>query len=704
MYEVPQDDIVGEVLVPAMANSETVNAGAGFFSSRCFAQLAPGLASFLDASQKPLRMLISPELRTQDVEAIKLAATNPEIVVQDTLAKLFESASIDPSKIVKHSIDCLAYLLAAGRLELKVVLMPAGQYHKKFWLFYDGVDHVAVHGSGNATERGMLVNGEQMSVSVSWTGESAALRSIEKLALGWERDWKNENKHYKTFIASKALEVLKRMAPKEVPTLKDFWDAWREDYEHNIEPPLPVSVLSKVSETLKIPDWLQWRDGAYKHQGEAVDEFESNGRRGLLAIATGGGKTKTSLISATRAQDDSQGGFVVLILVPSSPLEAQWSQEVVEFGIAPVRLSKLQTGKRHVKLSELLAVYAAGSGETTVLVSTNSLFAQDQQLKGFLERVSAFASTMLIGDEVHNLGAGSFVNKPPEFFEFRLGLSATPVRQYDPDGTDKLLDFFGGQIYEFSLEQAIAAGCLVPYNYYLIEVLMDEYEFEEYQKLTMQIVKAGASEDDDGRSDFSSSLVSRLLMKRRSLIEHVGDKTRALRLLLTELRGDLLSKTLIYASAKQTPPDQEKQIATVNAMLKEMGVPFHQITSEETASGAAKVHLDRFASGDLKVLTAMKVLDEGVDLPQTDTAVLLASSAVEREWVQRRGRVLRSAPGKEVASIYDFLVVPPSLDNSQAKSLLRSELTRIEAFAMASQNEWSAGGPRSIIQKYEQYR
>jgi superfamily II DNA or RNA helicase len=193
-------------------------------------------------------------------------------------------------------------------------------------------------------------------------------------------------------------------------------------------------------------------------------------------------------------------------------------------------------------------------------------------------------------------------------------------------------------------------------------------------------------------------------MKRRSILEHARDKISKLRELVEEIGPRSVSRTLIYASAKARPKDAPKQILSVNELLNELNISFHQVTSKETASGQASVYLDRFANGELQVLTAMKVLDEGVDLPQTDTAILLASSSVEREWVQRRGRVLRTAPNKSKAAIYDFLVVPRDLGSNYAGSVLKSELARALAFSDDASNEWLPYGPRTLISKYEQHR
>lgn len=332
---------------------------------------------------------------------------------------------------------------------------------------------------------------------------------------------------------------------------------------------------------------------------------------------------------------------------------------------------------------------------------TNSLFAQDESIRAFAEALDPRVLTMLIGDEVHNLGVPSFLDDPPERFDLRLGLSATPIRQYDPDGSDALFHFFGEPVFDFTLADAIEAGCLVPYRYYLHEVHLSAAEMDKYSELTEELRAAGFRRDDDGRTIIPNAKVERLLRERRAVLEQAEAKLAVLPNLLRGNGRDRIERTLIYTSAKPLVVDDRRQIERVNALLAELGIISHQLTSEETSRGDASALLDRFGRGDYQVLTAMKVLDEGIDIPQTDTAFLLASSTVRREWVQRRGRILRRSEGKTSASVHDFLVIPPDPESDDGKSVLRGELARAEEFTRLAQNEWERDGPRSVISRYE---
>jgi superfamily II DNA or RNA helicase len=258
-------------------------------------------------------------------------------------------------------------------------------------------------------------------------------------------------------------------------------------------------------------------------------------------------------------------------------------------------------------------------------------------------------------------------------FEYRLGLSATPRRQYDPAGTQALFDFFGDVCFEFSLDQAIGV-CLVPYDYYIHLIELNADEMEAYVELTAKI---------------------RALSWK---LETAEGKLTHLTNLLKSIPSADLHHELIYATDKAP-----QQLKDVNEMLREQGILFHQLTAEETSDRRVTAQiLATFQDGGLKVLTAKRVLDEGVNIPQIRRAFILASTTVERQWVQRRGRILRKcdAIGKTHGVIHDFVTLPPvhQLEDQDAKGLVRSELRRVEEFARLARNYGDKDGPIKALQ------
>ena len=703
IYEIPDDDLVGEVLVPAMQACDRLRIGAGFFSSRCLAQIAPGLAAFINETDATLQLMVSPRIELEDQEAIRDGSKEPQAVMARAMELLFESAKISAAAMERHAAQTLAYLLASERLQLRVVLMERGMYHKKLWLMGSGEQWLAVHGSGNATERGLLVNGEQMSIDRSWSDGPQAAARIRILLDRWDNQWANRNPKYFTVNAAEALHVLWNGASLTAPTLNDFWDAWHQDHAAGLEPPLPQGRdLVPASYRLKIPADLIWREGRFAHQGPAVDALIAN-NGGIVSVATGGGKTRIALLASTLMQDREARHVCIVVLAPTRPLLRQWREDIRGFGIEPVVLTGMNKTERSQEFARVEAAFQTSCPRTEVLVMSNALFSQrNSDARTWVEGLPQSVSLLLIADEVHHLGAPSFMDDVPAFFSYRIGLSATPIRQFDPDGTDQLFDYFGGPpVFEFSLRDAIKAGCLVPYRYHIHVVSFEDSEIDEYEDLTERLVRAGFRVDDDGRTVGMNSTVARLLRERRALVEQARAKLPALEAEIRRMGVGSVEKTLIYASAKPVPAGRPRQITEVNLLLQRLGIVSHQFTAEETSSARLRSLLEQFGAGDYQVLTSMRVLDEGVDVPHTATAFLIASSTVEREWIQRRGRILRHAPGKNSADLHDFLVMPPNLTSNVAASLLRSELRRVRAFADAAENEHDAEGPDDVIRELE---
>lgn len=702
MYQIPDDDLVNEVLIPSMSLATSVEVSAGFFSSYCIAQIAPGLASLVDR-EITLRLLVSPELSLDDLEAIERGLRSPQQVVDDFMIRLFEEL---PDALTKHTADCLAFLVAKGTLTIRCILMDEGMFHKKIWLFQEDGLTAAVHGSGNMTARGLFVNGEQMSIDRPWRDGHSAEERVRNFVDSFELEWSNQCPGRIAIEPSQLTSLLRQRGQggTSVPTTADFWDAWQADTERGLEPALPPGVTRPSSSTrLLVPSWLNWTDPPFGHQSRAIEALRVHDFVGLLAIATGGGKTKTALIAACQIQDLKADSLFVLVLVPTKPLATQWAEEVREFGLNPSILTGMTHRQRVAELEVVSSKLRGANPNTVVVISTLALFASDASFRDEVESLSRQSTSLLIADEVHNFGAPGFLGHLPSHFKYRLGLSATPVRQYDVEGTAALFDYFASQgepAFTFTLREAIASGCLTPYNYILHSVEFACEEMDRYRELTDSLRKAGFAKPDDEDRSLTAQQES-LLRERRALVEQAVAKVDCLRRLLGGDNGKV-GHTLIYCSAKQVkPPHIGRQIDHVRNLLQDLGISTHMYTSVESARADSKGFLDGFAQGDYQALLAMKVLDEGVDVPAAQRAFLLASSTIEREWVQRRGRILRKSPGKRFADLHDFIVVPPEPFEDDARSLLNGELRRAIHFAEDSRNYYDEGGPLEMIRKIE---
>ena len=309
--------------------------------------------------------------------------------------------------------------------------------------------------------------------------------------------------------------------------------------------------------------------------------------------------------------------------------------------------------------------------------------------------------TLLIADECHNLGIPASTGRLPTAFSYRLGLSATPVRQYDEEGTESLFDYLGPVCFSFTLKEAIGT-CLTEYDYHVHFMELTHDEMSEWRELT-DMIAAQAWKLEAGVRDPS---MDRLLRQRRLVLETAHHKLDVLASLLDANATRELRHTLIYATDKD--PQQLKKI---NGLLESRGMLFHQVTQEETTSRQQTQRiLAAFQDGETQVLTAKRVLDEGVNIPQIKHAYILASTTVRRQWIQRRGRLLRKCAsiGKTHAEIHDFVVLPPGTSlstiqsvDSDERRIVRSELERVWEFAHLSRNGPRTGGPYEAVRRFQ---
>ena len=696
IYQVPRDDLVRQVLVPAFSCCVSVKCMVGYFDSTSFRTLAPGIAAFVNQTDGEMRLLASPYIGPDDQQAIRDAVLAPNDVIERVTIGIFTEAKISEDALVRHHYECFAFLIAQGRLKVRLVSMRGtGMFHSKIWMFHDGYNSVCVHGSSNATTPGLLYNFETVRVERPWRSADSE-ETVKAFEDTFERVWDGRDSDTWVFDLPEAvrLDLMRYGEAILPPTTDQFEAAWR-GAEAATMGDGNAQINTVTNPRLTIPEGLVWEHGAFAHQGSAVHAWERAGGRGVLAMATGAGKTITALICAAR-QLQAHTPLLLIISAPYRPLVDQWQADVRAFGIEPLQLTDLSGDERQRLLAS--AVRALQSGHSDVVVAVVTIdFLNDHRFRRILDAVPRSVRTMLVGDEVHNLGAEGFLRNLPHRFDLRLGLSATPERQYDQEGTEGLFEFFGGDgpVYTFGLREAIRAGCLVPYTYHLHPVSLSDDEAERYERITQQLVRAGFRGDDDGR-DAGSSYVLQLLVRRRAVIENAASKIVELRRLLATEGSTNVRHTLIYATDRDP-----SQLVAVNRLLGEdLNMLFHQLTADETANRSQTEEiLNRFAAGDIQVITCKRVLDEGVNIPQVATAYLIASSATRRQWVQRRGRVLRTcrATGKSIAKLHDFIVVPPDLTTPSGRSILRLERARARAFAEDAANAGGIDDPFDVI-------
>lgn len=471
-----------------------------------------------------------------------------------------------------------------------------------------------------------------------------------------------------------------------------------------------------MTEGFHRPGWVEERS----YQRDAIRAWIEAGGSGIFNMATGTGKTVTSLLAATNIIEQLDGKLALIIAVPYQHLVDQWAEDVGAFGGNPIRAyeSRAQWQER---LEREFMEFNMGVRESLVVITTHATFASDP-FQNALGRLGG-VETMLIADEVHHLGAPQNRETLPSDITFRLGLSATPERWYDEEGTEELFAYFGdGIVYEYSLKEAIESGALCEYYYIPHIVELTPEEAEEYEALSATIANLASQMDDDlGDADIQENTsLKHALFKRARLIGTARNKL----LTLEELVGaqNPVKHTLVYCGDgsvedELTGETKRHVDAAVDLLRDDLGLDVHRFTARESQAIREELLTD-FEVGALQALVAIRCLDEGVDVPATETAYILASSSNPRQFVQRRGRILRQHENKDVAVIHDFVVAPPArvrpalLDEQQFKTeqnMLRKELERVQLFADAARNHPDADvrgiptSPGSLTELKEQY-
>lgn len=690
-YRSDREDVVQGFYLPAFSVTTSYSRAVGYFTSTSMALFARGIETFADRGGT-MRLIASPHLTEDDVLDIERGYDIRAVIARATEREL-EAEERDS---VLDGLGRVGRLIAEGRLDIKLAFVEqegrVGIYHEKLGIFRDAVgDLVGFTGSSNETLGGLAANFESVEVYRGWVnGDGVRALRLEE---DFEALWANQTQNLRVEdFPDVARDRLVKLGQERDTPLSPRDDAL-----------LPPPTVTNEATRLAIPNWLTVRN----YQRRAVEAWLGNRGRGILKMATGTGKTKTSMIAATKLADalrQREEPLVLLIIAPLQHLVDQWIVEVEGFGVRPIPV--YESSQKWLPLvEEQLSEVRLGQRPIVAMVATNASFAGDR-FQSVLSRISQ--PLLVIADEAHNLGSSAYRSSLPSNATYRLALSATPERWFDDEGTDALIDYFGPIVFELGLGDAIDRGALCRYTYQPRLVELNDAETQLYVDLSAQIAKcvaAGESVTDAG----PNSPLSYLLRQRAGVLGHAEGK-------LATLRNDLNARThswfqLVYCAEGTRPashgeprgPNQLREV--MNVVGNELHLAAHSYISE-TPRPERKVLLRRFGTGDdLRVLVAMRCLDEGVDIPDARTGYLLASSSNPRQFIQRRGRLLRLADGKDRAEILDYLAVPPAgtpINFDIERNLLTRELERANEFGKLSENyETTLDVLRPLKERYQ---
>lgn len=666
-YHKPEDDIASAFYLPAVAAAKTYDRAVGFFSSSIYVLAWSSLKSFV-ANGGRMRLICSPVLSDDDHEAMRegysaRAMEDANESIRSEFRRMLESPDlVKPTKV-------LASLIAEGVIDCRLAFVgesaggrPRRLFHDKVGLLSDGSAEIVFKGSMNETWPGLSCDGnlESVDVYVSWGGE----RERERIAD--ERDYFNR-------------------------LWNDLWpgvdvvplpDSARYDIISASEAGRWPELVDEIC--LEMDEGARWSPEADRvggrlplpHQKNALTAWVAAGRRGIFAHATGSGKTFTAMCALN---DSFRRLEVPVVIVPSDLLFSQWTRELQQaFGGKGLQLLRCGDGQDSWREAARLRTWTrprvVGEPPRAVLATV-----QTASSDHFIGLCDDGEHLFVIADEVHRLGAIGAQRILSIDAGPRLGLSATPERAGDQQGTEAILDYFGGIVEpRFNICDAIRVGALTPYAYHVHPLRLDDNEQLEWQALTDEYRRLYARVNEEKAVSHAAiaARLKMLLIRRARIVKSARGKVDAAERIL-RAHYSLGQRWIVYC-------DDQCQLAKVLQALRAAGLP-SVMEYHSAMRGDRERTLSLFeASGGIVV--SIRCLDEGVDIPNVSHALILASSRNPREFIQRRGRVLRRAEGKRLAHIHDVVVAPGEGDDGDGASILSGEITRAIEFGAHAVN------------------
>ena len=692
----------------ALENSSFFDIELGYFSSATISVLAESFATFIIHGGR-MRMAINQIVSAKDKDAISAGLTGGVELPFDLSNWASVKDTLD--EYGEHFFKCLAYMIQEKRIELQIISpknTPGIAHTKKGQFFDEEGTIVGFSGSANFTLGGLFNNLEEINVFLSTSPDPQIQKKISNQRDHFNRLMNGVEDDIEYLSANELEEaIMNTYGNQDIEDLINVEKKLKE-YKRKRQSKKGRQLTIDSDPLPKFP----YDSGPRKYQQLAFDNWKQNKQQGLFAMATGTGKTITSLNCLLEIYK-RYGYYMGIILVPTITLVNQWADECRKFNFN--RIIKVYSknpewrDKIDVLHREAQFVDDTSKPKSFIIISTYASFAR----KSVFDALNSFDKrrVLLIADEAHNMGSPTILKRLKDIVYLRrIGLSATPERQFDDATNAKLFAFFGAKdkyTYEYSMAEAIHNGFLCKYYYYPHLVRLTESEMESYIDLSIKISKYFnySSESFERKDD----ILKNLLLARKRIIHKAENKLEAFRKIIQERYDKLgnLKYSLIYVPEGTMPDyyenadvfdnreqleDDETAENLITLYTKAVSDVDKYITVRKFVSGQKDREelLKGFADGTIQVLTSMKCLDEGVDVPRSELAVFCASTGNPRQFIQRRGRVLRTHDDKQYAYIHDLVVIPEVGVNCSSykmeRSLLKSELERVRNFALLSEN------------------
>lgn len=686
------DSVAKDFYIPLLSCAVKYQRAVGFFSSSCLVEISKGISELAKNGGR-IQLVASPYLSDEDVEAIRSGYAMRDQVVKNAVRREMTEGK---TPFEKARLNLLANLISDGILDIKIAFTEdssrMGMYHEKMGIITDAEgNRVAFAGSMNESATAMTLNYETIDVFCSWMGEEDRVVAKEN---AFASIWNDTEPNIKIIefpeLKQEIIEKYKRAVP-------DF-EIDKKEYAPDIDTVLRADLGVFTECGPRFPKWFKLHD----YQDEAITEWQKRGCRGIFDMATGTGKTYTGLGALTTLSKTIEHKLAAIIVCPYQHLVEQWVEDILKFNIEPIigySESSQKDWQKRLKDAIRDQKLKVRGKEFFCFICTNATFSSDY-VQTQLAKIKT--DTLLMVDEAHNFGAPYLSCLLFDSYKYRLALSATLERHNDEEGTAKLYDFFGEKCIEYTLDRAIEEKKLTKYKYYPVVVTLTEEELEAYDNLSYEIGKC-IIKGKNGKMKLSSR-GEKLALKRSRIVAGAKNKLALLEEVIQPYIHD--KHILVYCGATKgleqnqdrSDVDSEdiRQIDAVTDLLgNKLGMAVSQFTSKESVEEREVLKREFSEGNTLKALIAIKCLDEGVNIPKIKTAFILASTTNPKEYIQRRGRVLRLAEGKEYAEIYDFITLPygieevTSLTAAQVKrnsTLVKNELRRAEEFSRIAVN------------------
>ena len=698
-YRTLHGDVVRDFYLPVLKEAILYKRAVGYFNSQALYDISDGIMHLAKNNGK-MQLIVSPQLEKEDIEAIIEGYEARENIVIKAITRALSEPS---TQIEKTKLNLLANLIAESVLDIKIALKidrkSSGIFHEKMGIVEDCEGNkIAFSGSMNETGAGLYNNYETIDIFTDWSCDDNHERVLDKEG-AFDSLWNNTDPAIDTFeFPKEAKEWLgkhKEKTTREIIDMGEFLPVHKKNEER------PENCFH-IPETVKLFDY----------QKDAISEWMKQESCGIFDMATGTGKTYTALGALCALSKKLNHRMATVIVCPYQHLVEQWVEDIEVFGVNPIIAYGAPMYKKwREQFSDAVNAYKIGVKKGLCIITTNATFTSPefQQTLAKIKKGLCF-----VVDEAHNFGAEQLSSMLPQNSQYRLALSATLERHRDEEGTQKLKDFFGEKCIYYPLDKAIQEGALTEYYYHPILVNLSPDEYEKYVEKTRQIAKLGGA---SAANCEKNPRIEKLLLERSRIIAGAVNKIDALMQAIEPFKND--NHILVYCGATKygqetaAHEDDMKQIDVICKRLASLGMKVRKFTSSEDKEQRRQIKEDFIEGENLQTIAAIKCLDEGVNIPAIDRAFILASSTNPKEYIQRRGRVLRKFPGKKYAYIYDFITLPRPLDEvitlgpeekKMELSLIRKEFTRMTDFANTAKNSIETDNLKQLIlQEYGAY-